>query len=73
MVTWNADFQTKVPGSVTVQTQAWQMRVGSSAAVGKDPVPDDEKDVGFVPKDFPAGTGFPVQFGDVEMVPIKFQ
>jgi hypothetical protein len=73
MVTWNADFQALVSKSVKVQTQVWQMRIGSPAAVGKDPVPDDEKDEGFAPKDFPAGTGFPVQYGDVDIVPISFR
>jgi hypothetical protein len=73
MVTWNADFQAKVPASVKVQTQVWQMRLGSPAATGKDPVPPTAQNLGFVPQRFPTGTGFPLQFGDVQMVSINFR
>jgi len=72
MVTWNADFQALLLGSVKVQTQVWQMRRGSPAAVGRDPVPDDEKNRGFVSDNFPTGTGFALRYGDVEIVPISF-
>ena len=73
MVTWNADFQSLLPNSVKVLTEIWQMRIGSPAAVGKDPVPNDKKNRGFVPDDFPTGTGYPLQHGDVEIVPINFR
>ena len=73
MVTWNADFQALLPALVKVQTQVWQMRVGSPAAVGKDPVPPADQNQGFRPGKFPAGTGFSLQFEDVEMVSIPFR
>jgi hypothetical protein len=73
MVTWNADFQALLPALVKVQTQVWQMRLGSSAAVGKNPVPPADQNQGFAPGKFPAGTSFPLRFGDVEMVSINFQ
>jgi len=68
MQAWNSDFQALLNGTV-VQTQIWQMRRGSPVAVGRNPVPDNKKTLGFVPRDFPAGTGFPLQYGDVEIVP----
>ena len=49
------------------------MRRGSPAAVGRDPVPDDERNLGFAPGKFPAGTGFLLRYGDVEIVAINFR
>jgi len=69
MQDWNSDFQALVLGK-TVQTQIWQMRRGSRAAVGKNPV---DRTRGFVPAKFPAGTGIPLQYRDVEIVSINFR